>query len=345
MRSDDATDSAVRGVGLRAWFGLSLLALLLIGAVIARLYVGSSSIGWPGGEYAGHIMVERSRMLLFGAVVGVALAVSGVALQALLRNALAEPYILGLSTGAGLGITVQIFCVAQFAVYAGPRELGALVGAVLTLGIVFFASRRGGVIDRLGLLLTGVVLSTINGALIMLLHHLTPPEFQRDLMQWMMGLLPTRPPAWGDSAAIGVTVLGLAWLLLRASAMDVATFDDDEAHALGVHGPRLRLGLLITASALAAAAVVIAGPIAFVGLICPHIARLILGPAHRGVLLGSAMLGATLLITANVASELIAHLTPDTIGVLPVGIFTALVGGPAFLWMLRPKLGTGISEG
>ncbi|MEM9414530.1 MAG: iron ABC transporter permease [Planctomycetota bacterium] len=345
MTSDVETAASARPrVSKRAALGLSLLTLSLFAMVGARLFVGSTGIGWPSGVNAGHIVVERSRMLLFAGVVGVALSVSGVALQALLRNALAEPYILGLSTGAGLGIAVQGFCASQLAVYAGPNELGALVGAVLTLGVVFLASRRGGVIDRLGLLLTGVVLSTINGALIMLLHHLTKPGAQRDnLMQWMMGLLPSRPLAWGDSAAIAVTVLGMGWLLLRGPAMDVATLDDDEAHGLGIHGPRLRLGLLVTASALAAAGVVIAGPIAFVGLICPHLARLILGPAHRGVLLGSALLGATLLITANVSAELIAYLRPGT-GVLPVGIFTALVGGPAFLWMLRPRLGTGIED-
>ncbi|MFI4859599.1 MAG: FecCD family ABC transporter permease [Phycisphaerales bacterium JB063] len=340
-------DSPGQGVARptkRAVVGLSLIGLVLLASVGARLLVGSSGVGWPDGEHAGFIVQERSRMLLYAAVVGVALAVSGVALQALLRNALAEPYILGLSTGAGLGIALQTYIAAHFALYAGPRELAALVGAVLTLIIVFLASRRGGVIDRLGLLLTGVVLGTINGALIMLLHYLTPPEDQLDLMQWMMGLLPSRPLAWGDSAAIAVIVLGLGWLLWRAPAMDVATLDDDEAHALGVHGPRLRLGLLVTASALAAAGVVVAGPIAFVGLICPHLARLILGPAHRGALLGSAMLGASLLVSANVAAELIAHLHPTT-GRLPVGIFTALVGGPAFLWMLRPKLGAGVSEG
>lgn len=326
----------------RVTIGLSAFVVVLLVAVAARLWIGSSGIGWPSGANAGYIVTERARLLLFASVVGAALAASGVALQALLRNPLAEPYILGLSTGSGLGIAVQGFIAAQWVVYAGPNEAGALVGALLTLGVVYLASRRRGVIDRLGLLLTGVVVSTLNGALILLLNHLTPPGMQRDnLMYWMMGVLPSRPVGWGDAAATGVCGVGLLLLFWRARAIDVATLDDDEAHALGVHLGRLRLLLLLCASGLAAAAVVIAGPIAFVGLICPHLARVALGPSHRGLLVGSVVLGAALLIGANVASELIAYLHPGA-GVLPVGIFTALVGGPAFLWMLRPKLGQGL---
>ena len=321
--------------------GLAVFAVILATAVVSRLLIGSSGVGWPTGEIGAHILTERLRMLLFALCVGAALAASGVALQALLRNALAEPYILGLSTGAGLGIAVQGYLLAQFAIVTGPNELGALVGAILTLAIVFFASRRRGVIDRLGLLLTGVVLSTINGSFILLLNHLTPPGTERNnLMYWMMGVLPSRQMTPGDTAAIALTVLSVGLLLWKSRAIDVATLEDDEALSLGVHLPRLRLLLLLSASALAAAAVVIAGPIAFVGLICPHLARLVLGPSHRAVLIGSVLLGAALLVAANVASELIAFTRPGT-GILPVGIFTALVGGPVFLWMLRPQLGRG----
>ncbi len=330
-------------VNRRIVAGLIVFAAVLMAAAAARLWIGSSGVGWPSGTHAGHIVTERARLLLFAAVVGAALAASGVALQALLRNPLAEPYILGLSTGSGLGIAVQGFIAAQWAVYAGPNEAGALVGALLTLGVVYLASRRRGVIDRLGLLLTGVVVSTLNGALILLLNHLTPPGMQREnLMYWMMGVLPSRSVGWGDSVAVGICAVGVLLLFWQARAIDIATLDDDEAHALGIHHGRLRLLLLLCASGLAASAVVIAGPIAFVGLICPHLARVVLGPSHRGLLVGSVLLGAALLVGASVVSEWIAYLRPRA-GILPVGIFTALVGGPAFLWMLRPKLGRGLA--
>ena len=321
--------------------GLVCLFAVFLVAVACRLLVGSSGVGWPDGAHAGHILTERLRLLFFASVVGGSLAASGVALQALLRNPLAEPYILGLSTGAGLGIALQGFLFAQYALVTGPNEVGALAGALLTLGVVYAVSRRRGVVDRLGLLLAGVVVSTINGALILLLNRLTPPGMQREnLMYWMMGVLPSRPMGWGDTAAIAVCLLGVGALAVKSGAIDVATLDDDEAHALGVDLGRLRLLLLLCASALAAAAVVVAGPIAFVGLICPHLARLVLGPSHRVLLIGSVVLGAALLIGANVAAEWIACLRPGT-GVLPVGIFTALVGGVAFLGMLRPRLGRG----
>lgn len=319
--------------------GLVVFALLLLLAAVLRLWVSSNGLGLPSGPYASHLFDERLRLLLVCVTVGVALAVSGVALQALLRNALAEPYILGLSTGAGLGIAVQGYVAGLLAIALGPKQMGAMIGALAALAIVFFASRRRGVIDRLGLLLTGVVLSTVCGALIMLIHYFTPIREQRDnLAFWMMGLIPDTPLGVLGYLTLFLTLAGLSLLVWLGPAMDVATLDDDEAMSLGIHVPRLRLMLLLTASVLAAGAVVMAGPIAFVGLICPHLARSILGPSHRALVIGAALLGATLLIVANVASELIAYVHGG-IGILPVGIFTALVGGPTFLWMLRPQMG------
>jgi len=326
----------------RVKIGLAVFIAVLLAAVILRLSTSSVGFGLPSGPYASHLIAERLRLLLVCATVGIALAISGVALQALLRNALAEPYILGLSTGAGLGISLQSYLAGLLVIAVGPKQIGALAGASSVLAVVFFASRRRGVIDRLGLLLAGVVLSTICGALIMLINYLRPIREQRDdLAYWMMGMIPDASIDPMGFAMIGLTLTGLCVLVWNGPAMDIATLEDDEATSLGIDVPRLRLLLLATASILAAGAVVMAGPIAFVGLICPHIARSILGPSHRLLVVGAAILGASLLIFANVASELIAYLHGG-IGILPVGIFTALVGGPTFLWMLRPKLGRGI---
>lgn len=322
-------------------------AWLLIGGaflitLIARLLIESTGVGWPSGENADILIKLRIHRAVMAGIVGVALAVSGVALQALLRNPLAEPYILGLSTGAGLGIMVQGYVAMQLGLVVTTGGIGALLGTAITLGIVFLASRRNGVIDRLGLLLVGVVLATINGAMIMLLDYLIGRGVLRDnLAEWMMGMLQSRSLGWQDGVAASVCWLSLVFLFWQGRAMDIATMDDDEASALGIHVGRLKLLLLITASVLTATAVLIAGPIAFIGLIAPHLARLLLGPTHRPLLIGSAILGATLLIGADVASHGVAAMN-ESLGLIPIGIFIAMIGGPVFLWMLRPQLGRGI---
>lgn len=322
-----------------AWL---VIGLALFAAIAAKLLVSSTGFGWPTGESAGLLLELRVERGVLAAIVGVALAVSGVALQALLRNPLAEPYILGLSTGAGLGIMVQGYLTLQFGLAASTGSLGAIVGTLVTLGIVYYASRRNGVIDRLGLLLIGVVLATINGALILLLNHLAGEGgLRRRLMDWMMGVLPPRDLGWPDAVAAGLCLAALLVLFWQGRAMDIATLDDDEASSLGIHTNRLKTLLLLTASVLTATAVLIAGPIAFIGLIAPHLARLLLGPTHRPLLIGSAMLGAAILLFADTASAAVAAQF-EGVGLIPIGIFTAILGGPVFLWMLRPQLGRGI---
>ena len=343
------------------------LVLLLAALILARLSIGSSGVGWPSGPYATDILDARQHRLVLALVVGAALAVSGVALQALLRNPLAEPYVLGLSTGAAVGIMAQSLLVytlyfsmaeasdvGQDTVVAavapaptskvdlpgwvGHHQIGALAGAMLSVLIVFMASRRRGVIDPVGLLLTGIVLSTINGAIVLMLNYLVGPGGLRDdLMHWMMGFLDEDVGRQTVAVVVALTVAGLFLLLFYAPEMNIATLSEGEALSLGVHLGRLRTLLLLVASVLAAGAVVLAGPIAFVGLICPHLTRLLLGPRHGTLLIGSAFVGASLIVLSDLASVLID--LRWKIGLMPIGIFTALVGGPVFLWMLRPHLG------
>lgn len=328
--------------GRRIVVALTVLALVLLAAVAARLCVGPVTLGWPTGEHAQWVRQERMIRMLIGLIVGVALSVSGVSLQTLLRNPLAEPYILGLSTGAGAGIMVQSYLhyLLSGEVAVGTNAGGAVLGAAATMLIVFLAGRRKGVIDPLGLLLTGVVLSTICGALILMMNYLVGPGGIRDnIARWMMGNLDDGAGSLTIWLMGSVTAVGLFVLLSASRAMDVATTSDAEALSLGVNLPRLRAVLFAVASVLAAGAVVLAGPIAFVGLVCPHIARLVLGPRHGPLLIGSALLGASLVITADTTSAALGLWLG--IGLMPIGIFTAIVGGPAFLWMLRPQLGRG----
>jgi iron complex transport system permease protein len=339
---------------------LALPAMLLC-ACAARMCLGPHIFSWPEGSlarsalalvwpWAQHdelfsIMGLRLTEVVLACLAGSALGASGVALQALLRNPLAEPFILGLSSGATLGVIGQEVLrrtwSAHFASSLGPSYLGALTGAGGAMAIVFFASRRRGMVDPLGLLLTGVVLSSICGSLVLMLLYLVGRgQLDTRLSRWMMGYLePTVVGSVWFPLAILVVVVALGALITYGRAMDVATFSDTEAASLGVNLPRLRTILFLAASLLAAAAVVVAGPLAFVGLICPHVGRILLGPAHRRLAIASCYLGALLVVMADIAGNLLDRLT--NIGVMPIGVFTALVGGPVFLWVLRPQLGRG----
>lgn len=325
----------------RQFIVIVAFAGMLAALGVGRLCIGSSGVGWPSGELASWVLHARLHRLAVAVIVGIALATSGVALQALLRNPLAEPYILGLSTGAAAGVMAQSLVLYFLGIAFGPGYLGALLGAGLSMLIVFLAGRRRGLIDPLGLLLTGVVLGTINGAIIMLLNYLVGPGGLRDdLARWMMGYL-NEGLSWLTIAVItGGVLAAAATLQALARPMDIATLSQAEAHSLGVNLAQMRMLLFLTASVLAAGAVVLAGPIAFVGLISPHIARLLLGPRHRTLLIGSALIGASLIVLADITSSFIA--LQLGIGMIPIGVFTAMVGGPAFLWMLRPQLGRGM---
>lgn len=316
---------------------LACAALLAI-ACAARLLVGSSELGFA-------FLGLRAERVAVAASVGVALAVSGVALQALLRNPLAEPYLLGLSTGAAAGMvaTSQLLGVAGAAVGAGlAGGVGAAAGAGVSMAIVFALGRREGVLDPLGVLLVGVVVSTIGGAGVLLLGHLGGPGVREPLARWMLGTL------GAPLGSAGVLVAGLGGLagtvgLARLGpALDVSTLDDDEAAALGVDVGRLRMLQFTLAGGLAAAAVAAAGPIAFVGLIAPHFGRVAVGPRHRPLVVASALLGAALLVGADALGAAVALASERAgrpIGVVPVGIWTALLGGCVFLGAVRSRIG------
>lgn len=315
---------------------VTAMALLLVGVSLLRLMAGTYW-GWPSEE----IFSFRWLRLELAIIAGVALATSGVGLQALLRNPLAEPFILGLSSGAAVGVIVQLYFRKILGWSVGPTQYGAMMGAMATMGIVYFASRRRGLIDPLGLLLVGVVLGTINGAIIMFISYFSSGEagLREDLFRWMMGYL-NESVSVSTVRWVGLTTLGgLGVFIWLGRQMDAASFSDTEAHSLGVNLSRLRVVLFVVASVLAAGAVVLAGPLAFVGLICPHVTRLIFGPGHRMLVIGSAMLGATLVVGADVAAVALDFGQ----GLMPIGIFTAIIGGPVFLLMLRSSLGRGLN--
>lgn len=336
MQLTHAPERQVNPAQTRRTIVLMALAVLTAAAAWLRLNLGAT-FGWPTESM---ILTLRLSDVMAAATAGMALAVSGVGLQTLLRNPLAEPYILGLSSGAALGVMVQAIVRVELGLAMGANHSGAVAGALATMAIVYLAGRRRGLIDPLGLLLTGVVLMTINGALVMLLNYwVGPGGIKENVSQWMMGYLSQSLTLMEIGIIAAVSLAGLGVLLSMARSMDVASFSDAEAISMGVNLKRLRGVLFFVSSVLAAGAVVLAGPIAFIGLISPHIARLLLGPGHGTLLIASALIGATVLMLANSLS-IASNLVLET-GILPIGALAALLGGPVFLWMLRPYLGKG----
>ena len=324
----------------RAVLGCVACGVLLLAAAAARLLVGSSEFGWPGGVILG----LRAERLVVACAVGVALAVSGVALQALLRNPLAEPYLLGLSTGAAAGM-VGASLLAGGAVGAGiSGGLSAAAGAGLAMAVVFSLGRRNGVLDPLGVLLVGVVVSTIGGAGVLLLGHLGGPGVREPLARWMLGTLGAEAASWPVGCAAAGGLAGLCVFVRLGPSMDLGTLDPDEAASMGVAVERLRGVQFALAGLLAAAAVAAAGPIAFVGLIAPHFGRVAVGPRHRPLVVASALLGAALLVGADALGAAVAlgsERAGRPVGVVPVGVWTALLGGVVFLGAVRSRIGRG----
>lgn len=313
-----------------------LLAFLVVGALL-RVAVGPVAVdggialrlGVPSGE----VLSLRGLSVLSALVVGAALGLSGLSLQTLLRNPLASPFVLGISSGAGFGVACVLVLGYLFA-WGGNwvgEAFGAVTGAAVALAIVSRFGRGGDGHDPTTLVLAGVILGSIFSAGTVLAEHLVPHGLRGDLLSWMAGRLPEIP----DRGILGLVaaVVVLAWLSLaaRARALDVSMLSDDEARSSGVMLAGLRGNLFWTGGILAGVAVAYAGPIGFVGLVGPHLARRLLGPHHAALVPGSALAGAALLVTADAARQVIDLGS----GRLPVGVLTALAGGPAFLWLLR----------
>lgn len=323
----------------RQMIGLAALALLVVAAALLRLLIdrdpsGALGLAWPDAEYARF----RWTALAAGAAVGAALAIAGVMLQALLRNPLAEPFILGLSSGAGLGVMAAMYVAHVLGADAtgwGTQSVPAVIGALITLAVVYALGQRRGWLDPVSLVLVGVIISAVCGAGIMFFQHLVPTGLRGEFTTWLMGFIPEAVGRWQMGFAAGLTALGLIVGVAMGRAMDAATLGDDEARSVGLSIGPLRLAMFLLVGALAAVTVSLAGPIGFVGLIGPHAARLLVGPRHGVLIVASALAGCALIVGADVARQAI----DVGAGRMPIGIFTALIGGPAFIWLLRSGRG------
>jgi iron complex transport system permease protein len=276
----------------------------------------------------------RVTRVLLGAAVGAALAPAGVAFQALLRNPLADPYVLGVAGGASVAGTLAIVLGAAVGVLgAWTLPIWAFAGALASIAMVFaFGRVRGRLVPNVALL-AGVVVNAISGALIVAIRLLATPHAAHEALYWLTGSLGAIEPArlWALSAYV---VLGLAALFWMAVPMNAFSLGDEAAHTVGVDTDRARRLIFLSASLLTGAAVAFAGPIGFVGIVVPHALRRLVGADHRLLLPAALFGGAAFLVIADSASRLAFLL----VGTEPaVGVLTALVGAPLFLVILRRR--------
>jgi iron complex transport system permease protein len=323
-----------------------LLGLLLILVILISITMGSvkvpplrsirilfqSILGLKGGgnetERAIILSLRLPRAILAG-LVGAGLSVSGATFQALQRNPLADPYILGVSSGAAVGAILAILL--GLGTFSFGLPLASFLGALLTVLMVFYFGRQDGKIHPNTLLLAGVIIGSFLSALIMFFISVSQKEELHTIIFWLMGDF-----SFSNARAILIIfpyiLLGFFLLYLRSRHLNLILSGEENAIQLGVDVEKLKLVSYLSASLITAASVSVCGLIGFVGLIIPHAVRLIFGPDHRLLIPASALVGASFLIASDTVARTL--LAPTE---LPVGVITAAFGGPFFIYLLRTR--------
>ena len=292
-----------------------------------------------GGRDRIIILDIRLPRAILGFLVGAALAVSGVVMQGLFRNPLADPGLVGVSSGASFGAVVVIVlggtvaapALALFGIYALP--LAAFGGGLLTTLLLYRIATQGGATSVATMLLAGIALGALTMAATGILISMADDKQLRDLTFWGMGSL--AGATWIKVAAAGpVIALALTAMPFMARGLNAITLGEAAAFHMGIHVQRLKTVAILAVAAATGASVAVSGGIGFVGIVVPHILRMAIGPDHRFLLPAAAVLGGTLLIFADLLARTIV--APAE---LPIGIITAAVGGPFFLWILLRQRG------
>jgi iron complex transport system permease protein len=312
---------------------LTALALVVLGAaIVAGMLIGPTAIDVGRALDFGSDSLDARKVFgyrlpraLASAIIGAALSVAGLLFQALIRNPLASPYVLGVSTGGSLGAVIAL--TAGFAFVPAAAFLGSCLAIVLIYG----ASRSGGRIPSVTLLLSGVVLNAFFSAGIMFVNLMAAPRDQDRILRWLIGGLHDRyEPATllvSGGFVAAISLLALFW----SRELNLLSLSETDADRAGVRVTRLRTALFGLGSLLTAIAVTISGPIAFVGLIVPHIVRLLVGPDHRLLVPLCVLGGGAFLVVVDVLAQTIWSAP------LPAGVITAFLGGPFFLILLRRR--------
>lgn len=335
-------------------------AIALLGALVISAGIGSVRIPpgdvlgiiWSGLTGAGaesapwpetHVQILwqiRLPRVVMGALVGMALGVAGGAYQGLFRNPLADPYILGVSAGAALGAAVALAFTERFlsldslpaALRLGPVPLLSFAFGLGTVALVFRLAASGGRVAVVGVLLAGVAVGSLAMAMVSVIMFVTKPQAREAIVFWIMGGL--GGATWSKIGwLLPFLAVGLGTLLYLGRPLNAMLMGEEPAHHLGVEVERLKRAVLVSGALLTAAAVAFCGAIGFVGLVVPHLVRLLIGPDHRYLLPAAGLLGSVVLVAADTLARSLFGPTE-----IPVGLVMALLGGPFFLWLLRQRL-------
>ena len=327
---------------LGAAVALLALAGLALGPVSLSPGAVLSALAGTGEPMAEDIVMQiRAPRVLLGLGVGAGLGLAGMALQGVLRNPLADPGLIGVTAGAALG-AVSVIVLSGLVVGSVPAALrpwlmplAAFGGASLVTAFVFGLARRGGAVSVATLILAGVAVNAIAGAGIGALIYISDDQQLRDLTFWSMGSLGAASwlPATLAAACIAAAGLGLGRM---ARALDLFQLGERAAFHAGLDVEHTKRRVALGAALAVGAGTAVAGPIGFIGLVAPHLARLLVGPAHRLALPAAALMGAALLLAADLGVRLAVPPAEP-----PIGLATSMIGGPFFLWLLLTRMERG----
>ncbi len=334
--------TSVRRVGLLGMLSLALLTAFVVAAGRGQLDVAPAEVvgsllhrlGLDLGPMPSHpqgdvtLWTVRFPRVVMAAVAGAALATAGALMQGIFGNPLAEPGVVGVSAGAALAAsTVIVFDLALVGTWT--VALFAFVGGLVTTILVYLLSRDGGRTEVVTLVLTGIAVNAVASAGLAFLLFLGDQQAREEIVFWQLGSL--NGSRWEQvGVAAPFMVVGLVAAMAMSRRLDLLALGDRAARHVGVDVERLRMGAIVVVALLTAAAVAFCGIIAFVGLVVPHLVRLLAGPGHRLLVPASALGGALLLVVADLgARTLVAYAD------LPIGMLTSLVGGPFFFWLIR----------
>lgn len=298
----------------------------LLGVLLRGLGIDTAWAPDAATDY-GVIYTLRLPRLVLGLLVGAALAVSGVLMQAIFGNPLADAGVVGVSSGAALGAAASItFGLATFGMWTTPAF--AFLGGLVAVFSVYLLSRSGGRTEVVTLLLTGIAINAIAGAGMAFFTFLGTTSTREQIVFWQLGSL--NGALWSNIQLVAPLVaIGIVVALVVAPSLDLFALGERTARHLGVRVELLRLVVIVTVALLVCAAVAFAGIIGFAGLVVPHLMRMMIGPAHLPLMIASALGGALLIAVADLVAR-----TAVPLADLPIGMITSLVGGPFFLWLL-----------
>ncbi len=315
---------------------LILLAFMVLDLTQAFIPLSFEKAFWALlgiGTNTDVIIVQKMNLprVIMGCLVGAGLGIAGAVMQAVFRNPMASPYILGLSSGAALGAAIGMTVTIPFLPTIALVPLLAFVTCMATLFLVYSISRIGGRVPTETLLLAGIAVGSFLTALVSLLTYLAENQLQ-GIVYWTMGNLTN--VNWNNILIVAPLMIA-GGILMIACSRDLNAMMLGDAHAmdLGVEVKKVRVQLLVASALVTAAAVAFVGVIGFVGLVVPHILRIVLGPNNRVLLPASLLGGAAFLVMCDYMSRVIA----PSIGILPIGIITALIGAPYFIYLLRRR--------